>query len=137
MTTPNYSNETLDRIKKLEKIKDFGVNPFATKFDANHQIAQILEKLIVSWGENPDQKWIQAKVESALQRSDKREINFAQEVRDFVLTSNGFFLTSDVFNRLQVTSRQEKKNIVVNLLRLKKEGIIEKHGQKDGCYRRI
>ena len=44
MTTPNYSNETLDRIKKLEKIKDFGVNPFATKFDANHQIAQILEK---------------------------------------------------------------------------------------------
>lgn len=44
MTIPNYSNETLDRIKKLEKIKAFGVNPFATKFDATHQIAQILEK---------------------------------------------------------------------------------------------
>jgi hypothetical protein len=101
------------------------------------EIAQILERLIISWGENPDKKWIQAKIESAFQRSDKREINFSQEVRDFVLTSNGFFLTSDVFNRLQVTSRQEKKNIVLTLLRLKKEGIIEKHGQKDGCYRRI
>lgn len=101
------------------------------------EIAQILEKLIISWGENPDQKWIRAKVESALQRSERREINFAQEVRDFVLTSNGFFLTSDVFNRLQVTSRQEKKNVVNVLLRLHKEGIIERAGQKDGCYRRI
>jgi hypothetical protein len=101
------------------------------------KIAQVLEKLIISWGENSDSKWIQAKIESAFQRADKREINFSHEVRDFVLTSNGFFLTSDVFNRLQVTSRQEKKNVVLTLLRLKKEGIIEKHGQKDGCYRRI
>jgi hypothetical protein len=101
------------------------------------EITQILERLIISWGENSDRKWIQAKIESAFQRADKREINFSQEVRDFVVTSNGFFLTSDVFNRLQVTSRQEKKNVVLNLLRLKKEGIIEKHGQKDGCYRRI
>jgi hypothetical protein len=101
------------------------------------EIAQILERLIISWGESSDSKWIQAKIESAFQRANKREINFSQEVRDFVLTSNGFFLTSDVFNRLQVTSRQEKKNIVLTLLRLKKEGIIEKHGQKDGCYRRI
>ena len=101
------------------------------------EITQILEKLIISWGENSDSKWIQAKIESAFQRADKREINFSQEVREFVLTSNGFFLTSDVFNRLQVTSRQEKKNVVLTLLRLKKEGIIEKHGQKDGCYRRV
>ena len=101
------------------------------------EIAQVLERLIISWGENSDQKWITAKLESAFQRADKREINFAQEVRDFVLTSSGFFLTSDVFNRLQVTSRQEKKNIDVVLLRLLKEGIIERHGQKNGCYRRI
>jgi hypothetical protein len=72
-----------------------------------------------------------------LKRADKREINFSQEVRDFVVTSNGFFLTSDVFNRLQVTSRQEKKNVVLTLLRLLKEGIIERHGSRDGCYRRI
>jgi hypothetical protein len=101
------------------------------------EIGQVLEKLIMSWGENPDRKWIGTKIESAFQRVDKREINFSQEVRDFVVTSSGFFLTSDVFNRLQVTSRQEKKNVVLTLLRLQKEGIIERHGQKDGCYRRI
>jgi len=75
------------------------------------------------------------KINSAFKRANKREINFADEVREFVLTSNGSFLTSDVFNRLQVTSRQEKKNVVNALLRLHKEGIIERHGQKDGCYR--
>lgn len=40
----NYSTETLDRIRKLERIKALGVNPFATKFDTTHQIGQILAK---------------------------------------------------------------------------------------------
>ncbi len=100
-------------------------------------VEQVLERLILSWGEKPDPKWIKAKIESASNRVQKREINFADEVRDFVLTSNGLFLTSDVTNRLQLTSRQEKKNVVNVLLRLRKEGIIERAGQKDGCYRRI
>ena len=38
----NYSTETLDRIRKLERIKTLGVNPYATKFDITHQIGQIL-----------------------------------------------------------------------------------------------
>ena len=42
MSTPNYSTETLDRIKKLERIRALGVNPFATKFDTTHQIETIL-----------------------------------------------------------------------------------------------
>lgn len=39
---PTYSTETLDRIKKLERIRALGVNPFATKFDVTHQIGQVL-----------------------------------------------------------------------------------------------
>lgn len=42
MTTPNYSTETLDRIKKLERMRTLGVDPFATKFDTTHQIGQII-----------------------------------------------------------------------------------------------
>jgi len=83
------------------------------------------------------QNEIQAKIQSALQRAEKREINFSEEVTDFVLTSSGVFLTSDVYNRLQVTSRQDRKNIVTALLRLKDRGIIERTGTRDGCYRRI
>ena len=42
MSTPNYSTETLDRIKKLDRIRSLGVNPFATKFESTHQIGQLL-----------------------------------------------------------------------------------------------
>ncbi len=41
MSIPTYSTETLDRIKKLERIRALGVNPFATKFDVTHQIGQV------------------------------------------------------------------------------------------------
>ncbi len=44
MSTPDYSTETLDRIKKLERIKSLGVNPFATKFDITDSIGNILSK---------------------------------------------------------------------------------------------
>ncbi len=80
---------------------------------------------------------ITSKIQSAMQREERREINFSQEVRDFVVTSSDFFLTSDVFNRLQVTSRQDKKNVVLALLRLHKEGILERGHGRDGLYRRV
>ena len=41
MSNPNYSTETLDRIKKLERIQSMGVNPFATRYSSTHQIADI------------------------------------------------------------------------------------------------
>ncbi len=44
MSTPDYSSETLDRIKKLERIRALGVNPFATRFDASSSIGNILSK---------------------------------------------------------------------------------------------
>ncbi len=44
MSTTNYSTETLDRIKKLERIRTLGVNPYATRFDTTHQIQEIISK---------------------------------------------------------------------------------------------
>lgn len=44
MSSPHYSTETLDRIKKLERIRALGVNPFATKFDITDSIGNILRK---------------------------------------------------------------------------------------------
>jgi lysyl-tRNA synthetase class 2 len=44
MSETNYSTETLDRIKKLERIKSMGVNPFATRFNMTDSIGNILVK---------------------------------------------------------------------------------------------
>ncbi len=62
---------------------------------------------------------------------------FADEVREWVLSSTGVFLSSDVVRCRQVSSRDEKKNLSKILTRLKDEGIIERHGDRNGCYRRI
>lgn len=83
------------------------------------------------------EKEILAKIESAKKRNFNREMNISEEVRDYIVTSSGFFLTSDVFKRLQVTSRPEKKAVVLELLRLHKKGLIERHGTQNGCYRKI
>lgn len=97
--------------------------------------AQILERLILSWGENPDPKWIQAKIESAFKRVENKERSISAEVREWVLTTTGHFLTTDGHKELDLTTRDHKKVANMAFLRLEKEGIIEKHGDKRGCYR--
>jgi hypothetical protein len=100
---------------------------------------QILEKLILSWGENPDKKWIDAKIQSALNRADRRERNIAAEVREWVETTSGYFETTTNHKELQLTTKEEMKAANMELLRLC-EGpnpILEKHGNKRGCYKRI
>ena len=39
--TPDYSPETFDRIARLERIRALGVNPYATKFGMNTDIATL------------------------------------------------------------------------------------------------
>ncbi len=44
MSTTNYSNETLDRIKKLERIRSLGVNPYATRYNITSPIVSISDQ---------------------------------------------------------------------------------------------
>ncbi|HNQ01260.1 MAG TPA: bifunctional DNA primase/polymerase [Syntrophales bacterium] len=97
-------------------------------------VYQVLMALQKSWGER-DEKWAKDKLKSALARIERRERNIAAEVREWVLTSNDFFLTSNCFQELGLTSRDFQKAAVQELLKLKKAGIIESPGNKRGCYR--
>jgi hypothetical protein len=104
-----------------------------------YEIRQVLEKIIISWGENPDRKWIDTKVGSALKRAESRERNIAAEVREWVLTTTGHFLTTDNHKELELTTSDHKKAANMALLRLC-EGpnpILEKYGDRRGCFRRI
>lgn len=83
------------------------------------------------------QKEVLVKFGSALKRSESRERNLTQEIKDFVLSSNGLFLSSEVHNCLHLSSRQEKKNVSNTLARLVDEEIIERAGNRNGQFRRI
>jgi len=77
------------------------------------------------------------KIDSALKRSNRRRGEISEAVREWVLTSNGFFLTSNVFQELRLTSREEQKAAWLTLNKLCKEKVIEKHGEKRGGFRVI
>jgi lysyl-tRNA synthetase class 2 len=38
---PEFSSESLDRIKKIEQLRALGINPYAQKYDRTHHIAEI------------------------------------------------------------------------------------------------
>lgn len=101
------------------------------------EVSQVLSILAANCNPPFPEKEIQIKIKSAIERAEKRERNLAQEVREWVLSSNGVFLSSEVAKCLQVSSRDEQKNLSKVLTRLANDGIIEKYGNKNGCYRVI
>jgi hypothetical protein len=83
------------------------------------------------------EKEILIKINSALQRSYRRDGASMAEVREWVETTTGNFSATDVLRELTITTKEEKKKIRVYLSRLVNEGILEKHGRRDGGFVRV
>jgi len=100
------------------------------------EIKQVLLVIMRSWGEH-DERWAQDKVKSAMERINRKERNLAEEVLEYVLSTTGYILSTEVEKCLHLSTRQETKNLSIILKRLSNQGVIEKHGQKNGCWRRV
>ena len=101
------------------------------------EIHQVLEKIIISWGENPDKNWIDTKIKSAMQRKETRERNLSSEIREWVGATTGDFSATNCDIELQIATKIEKRNRNKILERLCKDEIIERVGSKNGWYRLI
>lgn len=97
-------------------------------------IEQILNLLAKSSTPPMEEREALAKIDSAIKRSQVKERNLADEVREWCLLQEGYFLTTELLQTLQITTKDEKKNLTVILTRLNKEGIIKKYGEKRGQY---
>lgn len=78
---------------------------------------------------------VNAKIDSALKRAASRERNLAEEIKEWCFLQDGYFFITDALQSLQILTKEEKNNTHVVLKRLCDSGIIEKYGEKRGCYR--
>ena len=83
------------------------------------------------------EKEIRAKIESAFKRLETRERTLSQDVKDYVLSTTGPYLSTDVHKALGIHTRQDQKNCSEILRRMCEEKIIERTGNKNGCFRLI
>jgi hypothetical protein len=83
------------------------------------------------------EKEILTKINSAIERAARKERNLSKEILDFVAVSSGYFSVNSCYSVLNIVNSKDKTNIRVGLNKLKSKGIIEKHPNQDGIYRRI
>jgi len=69
--------------------------------------------------------------------SEEGKKTLASGVREFVVSTKGWFCLQDVYNFLQVSTREEKKAIWIALNRLCEEEKVVRHPRKNGLYRKI
>jgi hypothetical protein len=100
-----------------------------------------IQKYLVFFGDhcNPPfpHKGISTKIESALNRAKSRERNLRQEIFDWVSVTNRYFNVTDCDRELQIVTKEEKANRRVIFHRLVKDGVLEKHPEREGIFRRV
>ncbi len=80
---------------------------------------------------------IEVKIKSALNRSKRSDANISEIVREYVLSSHGVILSSEVSQMSSLSSRSEKQAMSKVLSRMVDEGELERYGNKNGQFRRI
>jgi hypothetical protein len=85
-----------------------------------------------------DEKEVLIKIKSALAREDVRVKNVLSDLREFIETVNGIFTANDFMRStgLPQTMRVQK-TVSQGFSRLVQEGLIERHGGKNGTFKKI
>lgn len=99
------------------------------------EAVQVVRVIMRSWGED-DERWALDKVQSAISRKARKGDTLAEEVRQWILSTTGNFLSTDVYRELHLSTREEKKNLSIILKRLSGDGLIAREGNKHGSWRR-
>ncbi len=79
---------------------------------------------------------VEAKVNSAFNRQDRKDVSVAQQVREYSEQTEGFFKLESLYRELNLVSATDKSTARKALSRMHKGGELETFGKADGQYRR-
>lgn len=142
-------NSVTERYETLQDVTDFfnkgrrdsdlfHVANCLIKGGMQESIARIILERLASLCNPPfPQNETQIKIDSALGRARRRERNFQKEVEEWVSVTDGYWSVTECNQALQSVTKEDKTAVRVAIHRLRKQGVIEKHGTKDGCYRLV
>ncbi len=99
-----------------------------------HVTREVLEILAKNCNPPFPKDEVEVKIKSAIDRCHRRERNLTAEIREFVTLQEGYIDLTFLYTTLQILTKEEKNNAMVILNRLCKEGVLEKYGNKRGCY---
>ena len=142
--TKNNSNSCASRLDFSMGGRDESLFHVATSLRKGGMAREEAEQVIVNLAKicNPPfpEKEALRKVESAWKK-EIPEKNLAADAREWVLSSSGVFLSSDFVKEAGLSSMSSDRNFGKNLSkifeRLVKDGVIERHGERRGQFRRI
>ncbi len=137
---PYNSLQTLQILTEGRRDEDlFHAANTMIKGNASPEFVREVLKILASSCNPPfPEKEIEAKLNSAIERARRKERNIKQEILEFISLQDTYWFLTDAFNTLQLLTKEEKNHAMVVIHRLWKEDkIIERYGNKRGCYRAI
>ncbi len=102
-----------------------------------NEIEQVMFRLAASCDPPYPLQEVPAKIQSAIARRGRRERHLTDEVREYVAGTDGVFDSRELYQALNIATREEKKIAIVCLQRLCESGVIERVGTKNGVYRKV
>ena len=97
-------------------------------------VREVIHRLALSCGFSDIEARV--KVQSAVKREERKHLNLAEEVREWVFNTTGYFLTTDIYRSLLITNRTEMQNVSAILRRMAIAGLIDKDPKTNGKWRR-
>lgn len=100
-------------------------------------VLQVLINVANTWGEQNEIKWLQQKVESAFKHEERKIEDISKALDEWILLQDGYFSVTSSYDELRAVTVQQKTAIRGAILRRVKSGILEKHTEKSGIYRKV
>jgi hypothetical protein len=82
-------------------------------------------------------KEIPVKIQSVLNRSQNRKNSVAKEAREWAKLQGGYWETTRGHTELQLATKEDKRAANAEWQRMVREGLLERYGEKRGCYRLV